>query len=74
MKVRRLSREKPAEDGKAKPRRSRHADAAPRRVAVLTVDGRIVGEQMEDGTVVDRGECCADPLHCERPECWRRVA
>jgi hypothetical protein len=48
--------------------------AAERTVIVATSGpraGRIVGYEQADGTFVEAGPCCENPLYCERPECWK---
>jgi hypothetical protein len=36
--------------------------------------GRIVGYELEDGTIVKGGDCCERPWECHRPQCWHPPA
>jgi hypothetical protein len=47
------------------------APSRPVKVIVRHGEGRIVGYELADGTFVESGPCCRDPLHCERRQCWR---
>ena len=53
-------------------RRSVIREPRPRKIVVE--DGQIVATIDWRGTEVPIPPCCTNPVACEKPECWTRVA
>jgi hypothetical protein len=71
MRIRRQSKDDKGPGLIARVRRSVYDTRSdPPTVKMIVSGGDVLGWEV-DGQFVKATPCCSDPIHCQKPECWR---